>query len=90
MMLAYRQRRMLTIVIGALAAFAVIVAGIRGCGQGAMLVVLVVALLTAYVSRHQIRARLSYKRQADSPTTTGGPPLIGQSTPQGTDGSRSE
>jgi hypothetical protein len=83
MMLAHRQRQMLAIVIGALAVIAVIVAGIRGYGQGALLVVLVVALLTAYVIRHQVRARLLYKRQGDSPTTTDDSPLISRSPQQG-------
>ncbi len=74
MNLAYRQRRMLAIVIAALAAFAVIVAVIRGSGQTVMLVVLVVALLTAYVIRHQARARLLYKRQIHPPATGRPPP----------------
>jgi hypothetical protein len=63
------------IVIGVLAAVAV-VAAIRGYGQGAIVVVLVVALLAAYVVRHQMRARLVYRRRADPPKVTEDPPLI--------------
>jgi hypothetical protein len=67
MNLAYRQRRTLAVVVGALTAVAVIAAVIRGSGQTVMLVVLTVTLLAAYVVRHQVRARHLYKRQVDSP-----------------------
>jgi hypothetical protein len=74
MNLAYRQRRMLAIVIAALAAGAVIAATIRESRQTAMLVVFVVALLAAYAVRHHVRARVLYRREMDSPTAIGHPP----------------
>jgi hypothetical protein len=67
MNLAYRQRRMLAIVIGALAAIAVIAGVVSGSGQTVMVVVVVVTLIAAYVVRHQMRARLLYRRQTDPP-----------------------
>jgi hypothetical protein len=67
MNLAYRQRRLPAIVIGALAAIAVIAAIVRGSGQTVMVVVLVVTLIAAHVVRHRVRARLLYKRQTASP-----------------------
>jgi hypothetical protein len=72
-----QRRRMPAIVIGVLAAVTVVAAAISGYGQGALVVVLVVALLAAYVVRHQVRARLVYKRRADPPKATEDPPLIG-------------
>ena len=90
MNLVYRQRRTLAIVIGALAASAV-VATTRGSGQTAMLVALVVALLAAYLVRHQVRARLLYKRQMDAPGAPGHPlPALDQPSQPGTTTTRGD
>jgi hypothetical protein len=55
------------VVLSALVAVGVIVAGLRGSAQGAVLALIVGGLLIAYIVRHRMRARLIYDRHADTP-----------------------
>jgi hypothetical protein len=55
------------VVLSALVAVAVIVAGVRGSAQGAVLALIVGGLLIAYIVRHRMRARLIYDRHSDAP-----------------------
>ena len=57
-----RHRFLPVVVLGVLVAVAVVVAGVRGSEQGAVLAGLVGALLIAYNVRRHVRARLMYDR----------------------------
>ncbi len=63
MKLPPRHRSLPVVVLGVMVAIAVIVAGVRGSEQGAVLAGLVGGLLIAYNVRRHVRARLMYGRQ---------------------------